>query len=415
MRSDRPDIEDGSLVRVRITTFPSRNTAATGVMEEVLGRADDERAAVDLVVARHKLETAFSEGALSRGAGAVLDEDGRVRRDIGPGPRPDRERFTFTIDPADGESDFDDAELLVAAPDPICQPVSVLAGSRNGGFNRHALRGGRARGGRARAGGVVAGGGAYRGRVALRAVGLVDRSGRSQAGDERVPCRSRYPDAARGAVGRSVLAQARRGAAYDDGRSVPGRRARLVAYDLYPALIRSDARLSYERRRSWTVVRSAKARSRDLGDGACAGGFRPPRRAVAPGEAAGLAREAAGGLDFDRWRRGCASMTEGIRGYRPRAQDRRDLAHRGGHDPCERDGGAPPARCAVPIRLPRPRASPRPTAWPRSCPFSRNSRGSAASTGIALSRAIRTSSSRSSRRARAGRRASSFRRSCCDR
>ena len=50
MRADRPDIEDGSLVRVRITTFPSRNTAATGVIEEVLGLADDEHAAVDVVI-----------------------------------------------------------------------------------------------------------------------------------------------------------------------------------------------------------------------------------------------------------------------------------------------------------------------------------------------------------------------------
>lgn len=107
MRADRPDIEDGSLVRVRITTFPSRNTAATGVIEEVLGLADDEHAAVDVVIARHKLETVFSEGALSEARSAVLDEDGA----LASGYRDLRERFTFTIDPADAR-DFDDAVSL---------------------------------------------------------------------------------------------------------------------------------------------------------------------------------------------------------------------------------------------------------------------------------------------------------------
>ena len=42
MRSDHPDVPDGSLVRVRITAFPTRHTAATGVVEEVIGQAGDE-------------------------------------------------------------------------------------------------------------------------------------------------------------------------------------------------------------------------------------------------------------------------------------------------------------------------------------------------------------------------------------
>ena len=107
MRADRPDIEDGSLVRVRITTFPSRNTAATGVIEEVLGLADDEHAAVDVVIARHKLETVFSEGALADAAAATLDAEGA----LAAGYRDLRDRFTFTIDPADAK-DFDDALSL---------------------------------------------------------------------------------------------------------------------------------------------------------------------------------------------------------------------------------------------------------------------------------------------------------------
>ena len=107
MRTDRPDIEDGSIVRVRITTFPSRNTAATGVVEEVVGRAGDEELGVDLIVARHKLETTFSEGALAEARAAVLDEEGALAE----GYRDLRGRFTFTIDPADAR-DFDDALSL---------------------------------------------------------------------------------------------------------------------------------------------------------------------------------------------------------------------------------------------------------------------------------------------------------------
>lgn len=129
MRADRPDIEDGTLVRVRISTFPSRTSAATGVVEEVLGRADDERALVDLVVARHKLETSFSEGALAEARAAALDVDAALAE----GYRDLRGRFAFTIDPADAR-DFDDAlsiervstgEIRGAAP-----RATISAGAR---------------------------------------------------------------------------------------------------------------------------------------------------------------------------------------------------------------------------------------------------------------------------------------------
>ena len=107
MRADRPDIEDGSLVRVRINTFPSRNTAATGVVEEVLGPAEEAQVPVELVIARHKLETVFSEGSRAEAKAATLDVTGA----LADGYRDLRERFTFTIDPADAR-DFDDAVSL---------------------------------------------------------------------------------------------------------------------------------------------------------------------------------------------------------------------------------------------------------------------------------------------------------------
>ncbi len=107
MRADHPEVEDGSLVRVRITTFPTRNTAATGVIEEVLGMANEEDLDIDLIVARHKLETVFSERALAEAREAKLDENAALAE----GYRDLRDRFVITIDPADAR-DFDDALSL---------------------------------------------------------------------------------------------------------------------------------------------------------------------------------------------------------------------------------------------------------------------------------------------------------------
>ena len=111
MRADNPHIPDGAIVRVRITAFPTRNTAATGVVEEVIGRDGDEDVLVDLIVARHKLETAFSEAALAEAAAAKLDEAGALAE----GYRDLRDRFTLTIDPADAR-DFDDALSIEFLP-----------------------------------------------------------------------------------------------------------------------------------------------------------------------------------------------------------------------------------------------------------------------------------------------------------
>ena len=107
LRAERPDIEHGSLVRVRVTNFPSRNTAATGVVEEVFGPADAQRVGSELVIARHKLETTFSDAAVAEARAAALDEGAALAE----GYRDLRERFVFTIDPEDAR-DFDDAISL---------------------------------------------------------------------------------------------------------------------------------------------------------------------------------------------------------------------------------------------------------------------------------------------------------------
>ena len=102
--SEAPDVEDGAIVRVRIAQFPSRNTAATGHIEEVLEHVDGLDEGVDAVVARHKFETSFSDAALEEARAASIDEVGA----LASGYRDLRDRFVFTIDPDDAR-DFDDA------------------------------------------------------------------------------------------------------------------------------------------------------------------------------------------------------------------------------------------------------------------------------------------------------------------
>lgn len=112
MRADFPDVPDGALVRVRMTAYPSRHEAACGVIEEVLGAAEEATISVDAIVARNKLETMFSEGALAEAQAAQLDEVGA----LAAGYRDVRDRCVFTIDPADAR-DFDDALSLDPAQD----------------------------------------------------------------------------------------------------------------------------------------------------------------------------------------------------------------------------------------------------------------------------------------------------------
>lgn len=112
MRADFPDVPDGALVRVRMTSYPSRHEAACGVIEEVLGVADEATVSVDTIIARNKLETAFSQGAVAEADAAQLDEVGALSE----GYRDLRERLVFTIDPADAR-DFDDALSLEPADD----------------------------------------------------------------------------------------------------------------------------------------------------------------------------------------------------------------------------------------------------------------------------------------------------------
>ena len=104
MRSDNPDIADGSIVRVRMVQYPTRHQAATGVIEEVLGHANDVGVDVEMVIGKHQLETSFSEASLDEAHRADVGLDAALEQ----GYTDLRDRFVFTIDPVDAR-DFDDA------------------------------------------------------------------------------------------------------------------------------------------------------------------------------------------------------------------------------------------------------------------------------------------------------------------
>lgn len=108
--ADAPNIPDGAIVRVRITNFPNKSEAATGVIEEILDTKEANFATLDALIERHHLETCFSSASLCEAAQAKLDEDEALLN----GYADYRNRFVFTIDPHDAK-DFDDALSIVSA------------------------------------------------------------------------------------------------------------------------------------------------------------------------------------------------------------------------------------------------------------------------------------------------------------
>lgn len=113
LREDSLDVPEGAMVRVRILEYPTRDAPATGVVEEVLGDADDESLGIEVIIGRHKLETQFCDASLEEAAAATLDVEGALAE----GYADVRERFAFTIDPADAR-DFDDALSIDEVTEP---------------------------------------------------------------------------------------------------------------------------------------------------------------------------------------------------------------------------------------------------------------------------------------------------------
>ena len=225
---------------------------------------------------------------------------------------------------------------------------------------------------------------------------------------------------------RSVLAQARRSASYDDGRPLPRRsgaaRGLRSVSGAHPLACACRTR---KRRRCWTVVilsGAPKARSRRISVAlrrlrAGRRAFPTASAALSPWRSSGLAsRERGGRPDFDSVEARGSRMRRGVRRYRLARQDRRDLLI---------EEAMIPANETVAKHLRSMRSSPACTsvheqpsadsAWRRSLPVPGLRVVSATSIKPTSSRAMRTSSSACWRRARSVLRARSCRRSCCGR
>jgi ribonuclease R len=116
---------EGDAVVVRVTTYPSRIEAAQGYIEEVIGQEDDGRVGIELVIREHGFETVFSAAALEEAA--AIDEVAAPARAESPereGRRDLRDRFIFTIDPEDAR-DFDDALSVDFIDGQMCLGVHI--------------------------------------------------------------------------------------------------------------------------------------------------------------------------------------------------------------------------------------------------------------------------------------------------
>lgn len=116
------DAVTGDVVVARLIGYPSRNQSAQGVVEEVVGHEGDEGIEIEIIIREHGLATEFSEGATRHAASIELDVEQALKAE---GDRRDiRDRFTFTIDPADAR-DFDDAISIEHVDDLIRLGVHI--------------------------------------------------------------------------------------------------------------------------------------------------------------------------------------------------------------------------------------------------------------------------------------------------
>ncbi|MBQ6394889.1 MAG: RNB domain-containing ribonuclease, partial [Atopobiaceae bacterium] len=102
----RLGVAEGDLVAARILTYPSRNEAGVATIERRVGASSDLDLNIEGIIASYDLAIAFPEDALAEARAYTLDVEGALandatRRDL-------RDEYCFTIDPSDAK-DFDDA------------------------------------------------------------------------------------------------------------------------------------------------------------------------------------------------------------------------------------------------------------------------------------------------------------------
>lgn len=102
----RGEATTGDIVVVRLTGYPSRNQAAQGYVEEIVGREGDPGIEIEITIREHGLRTEFPAPVAAEAGKLRIDVEEALARE--PDRRDIRDRYTFTIDPIDAR-DFDDA------------------------------------------------------------------------------------------------------------------------------------------------------------------------------------------------------------------------------------------------------------------------------------------------------------------
>ena len=92
--------KDGDIVVADIVAYPSRNHAAQGVVDEVLGQEGEPGLEIEIIIREHGLRTEFPAEVEEQ---AVARVDAGDRAELEQGREDLRDLFTVTIDPVDAK------------------------------------------------------------------------------------------------------------------------------------------------------------------------------------------------------------------------------------------------------------------------------------------------------------------------
>lgn len=104
LRKDSSWVNDGDIVEIELVEYPSRAQAATGRVIRVISKEEDPALEVDRIISRLGIATSFPESAL-REANECRED---INMALAKGYRDLCDKFVYTVDPTDAK-DFDDA------------------------------------------------------------------------------------------------------------------------------------------------------------------------------------------------------------------------------------------------------------------------------------------------------------------
>ncbi|RUM31560.1 MAG: ribonuclease R [Aquifex sp.] len=111
-KNDCKKLQEGLVVVLKITQFPTKKSPPRGKVIEILGNPKEKFIAIDVIIRKYNLPTSYPEKVLKEVEAIpeeIPDEEIRRRRDL-------REQLCFTIDP-ERARDFDDAVAIEITPE----------------------------------------------------------------------------------------------------------------------------------------------------------------------------------------------------------------------------------------------------------------------------------------------------------